>query len=133
MIGSRKPGLQQEWAVEGRAVILTVTDTSLDTLETWAQTCRELLLEWPAHQPLLLLHDYSQVDVIISPYIRRTSEELMQIRPELPGKVAVVLTKTIVAQIAHAALNTLWKQGLKARQRRVFFDREDGLAWLLEA
>lgn len=125
-------GLHQEWADDGRIVILTVNDTSMETLDTWAKTVQNTILAWPSDQPYLLVHDYSQVDLLLSTYIRRKSEELAQLRPELKGKVAIIFKKSVMAHLAQVALNTLWNKGYQARQRKVFFQREEALQWLME-
>lgn len=125
-------GLQQEWFENNKIAILTLHNTNMETLELWSKTTQQIISNWPANTPYRILHDYSRVDIILSPYMRRKSEEIMQARPDLSGKAGLVLKRSVVAHLAQTIFNTIWKKGYQSRQRKIFFSREDGLKWLQE-
>ena len=111
----------------GRLVAFTVTDAKQLTIDAWANTVGREMRNWPTHQPYLALHDLSSPQIVVTPYARARAQELYAIRPELQGRIAVVLPQTFAAQLIQLFVKNQ-RQGNLVTE--MFLDRQEALAWL---
>ncbi len=119
-----------EWLHDGKIFAIAVKEGTRLALDAWYNQVAEVVRQWPASQPLLLLHDFSQTNASMTPYARARSQELMELRPELGGRSAVILARTPFWSLVQLLLRSQ-RSGLRARQ--VFFSRQEGLTWLERA
>lgn len=120
-----------KYVYDGKIIIYEVTDVRRESVDVWAKVAHDTLVNWSPDYPYLNLQDFSGVDnFAMTPYVRLRAEELMEPRPELLGRTAIVLKKSLGSRIVSMFIRA--KKVKKARQRRLFFTQEDALAWLEE-
>ena len=116
---------------DGKIIIYEVTDVRRESVDVWAKVAHDTLVNWSPDYPYLNLQDFSGVEnFAMTPYVRQRAEELMEPRPELSGRTAIVLKKSLGSRIVSMFIRA--KRVKKARQRRLFFTQEEALAWLEE-
>lgn len=118
----------REWVDNKRIVHFRLYSITRDAIDEWINSSRETFLQWPAHEPILIVHDFTESGALsLTPYIRKRATELANVRPELMGRAAIVFPRTIGAQAAKIfVLISLQKH----RVRRVFFTVDEALGWL---
>ncbi len=106
--------------------IATIERPSLDCLSRWLEA---RLSAWDALQPWLAMYDVTAPNVMLTLYMRRRVFEFAVLRPEVRGRVAFVMRRD-----AATMLFNLLQSGTsrRAREWRVWFDRQQALAWLRE-
>ena len=118
----------REWIDNRRIIIYRVYSITREAVDDWIASAFEIFMAWPATEPLLIVYDFSVSGALsITPYIRKRTAELAEARPELMGRAAVILPRTIGAQAARIFVLISLK---KNRVRRVFFTMDDALAWI---
>ncbi len=123
------PGLTREW-LSGRVVIYTLTDSRRETIDAWIAAFKSDIAKWPADRPFLVMHDFSVRGAISTPYGRSRAQELVDARPEIRGRAAIVFPRnTLMITMIQSFLS---RQRNPARKQRVFPSRELGIAWLLD-
>jgi hypothetical protein len=125
------PNVTLEHLDGDRITVLTVTSIQHDAVDAWANATLALLAEHDPAQPSLMLHDVSKKNLSLTPYIRSRTLEMINARPEVPGRVAVVLPDTGAGTLIRHFINQL-NRLQKGRRRRLFATREEALAWLRE-
>lgn len=104
-------------------------NTNKDTIDHWVEDIHAELMNWPDDAPLrLILH----VDVrgsTISSYAIKQARRLTLLRPEIGGKLALVIENELTVRIINFAVNQL---NNSFRQRRVFTNYESALGWVLD-
>ena len=122
--------ITREFLKDDRIVAFTIASITRDTLDKWAAAAAYELENWADELPFLNLQDFTTCkNFSFSPYLRAKSEEITVPRPDKIGRTAVVIPRSISAQIVRVFL--LAKKN-RLRQRQVFFNREDGIKWLEE-
>ncbi len=118
----------REWIDNKRIVIYRIYGITREAVDEWITSAFEIFKLWPATEPLLVVYDFSESGGLsITPYIRKRTAELAEARPELMGRAAVILPRTIGAQAARIFVLISLK---KNRVRRVFFTVDEALAWI---
>ena len=119
---------------DGRIIIYTVTSIKREIIDAWAAKMREVMLAWDAQSTYLSLHDYSDANSFVTtPHLRQRSKENAALRPELNTRTAIVIPESLMAHVTRLFVQALPKTRHAERLRRIFFNREDALAWLEEA
>ncbi len=121
-------GVSREWLFDKKVAVYTVLNASRESVDTWAETCKTDINNWPANQPVLLMHDLSAKGIALTPYARERSQAIAATRPESRGRIAVVLSSSLAASLIQLFLRT---EKRTPRIHRAFSSREKGLAWLL--
>jgi hypothetical protein len=124
------PNLFREWAYDRRIVIYTVRDMSRGTIDAWSRLILDTIEAWPTGQPFLAVFDLNFPEASLTPYIRDRLGEVMDSQHDLNGRTALVMRKGFLVSLAQIYLRNR-KPG--KRERRIFFSREEGLAWLAQA
>jgi hypothetical protein len=83
--------------------------------------------QWPATHPYLVIHDFREGNIALTPYARKRAEELIQVGVHVPGYAAILLPKSFVAQVIRLFMRMQRSRGI---ENQLFFDYDDGLAWL---
>ncbi|MBX3084053.1 MAG: hypothetical protein KF716_20630 [Anaerolineae bacterium] len=125
------PGLTVEELLDGDILIVTIKDSSRVLVDGFVAFATEHM-RTHAHLPFdYMLVDQSQSFAAFNtPYGKAKMQELMKVIPA--GKhayVSLVLPKTFVIQLAQTFLRAITREGTISR---IFFTKQDALAWLME-
>ncbi len=123
------PGLTREWLCDRRIVVYTVTDVRRESVDAWVDTFKTDTMNWPANQPMLVIHDFTAPGAVASPYARARAQEIVEVCPEVKGRAALVLSPSVFNSLIHLFLNR--QNASTPRVRKTFMSREQALAWLL--
>jgi hypothetical protein len=122
------PGITLEWLCDGRIPAFTMKTSARASIDAWIEKLKEVGKEWPAGQPFLSLQDISDKNVGATPYFRARIEEMPTWRPQqVEAHVALIVPRSIQGRLFQMFL-----QARKGEPVRIFFSREDGLAWLVK-
>jgi hypothetical protein len=121
------PGVRREWLLDGRIVVYVLTSSSRETADVWVETFKADIARWPNDRPFLVLHDLTAKSVAATPYAVWRAREMVESRPDLAGRAALVLADTITAHMAELFLR---RQRQKPRLRQVFYERDKAIEWL---
>jgi|GEM_PF-1217426 hypothetical protein len=122
-----KIGFIVERLAEGRVLAYRFSDIFRPTVDAWAESIRTEYGAWQ-HDKLRTMLDLRPSGSIISPYAIHSARPLAQLRPELPGRLAVLINNRVAAQIISAAI----RANLHANRKRLLFaDEPSALAWLM--
>jgi hypothetical protein len=124
------PNLFREWACDRQIVIYTVRDIQRDTIDAWAKLILDTIEDWPAGWPFLALFDMNFPEASLTPFVRDRLGEVMDSQHDLKGRTALVMRKGFLVSLAQVYLRN---QKPGKRERRIFFSRVEGLAWLDQA
>ncbi|MEP7285381.1 MAG: hypothetical protein ABI947_06405 [Chloroflexota bacterium] len=125
------PGVTRIWLHKGQIVCYTVTSVTRAAADAWLNSAVELVAQWPADQPYLSIHDFSEAT--LTPFIRKRSVEANKaMPPTLFGRSAVIMPRTFVNHIIRLFVTTDLSHANKRIQRDVFFRLEEATEWLLK-
>jgi hypothetical protein len=119
------PGITLEWLYDGRIPVFTMATVARASIDAWIERLKKLTREWQADRPFLSMHDISDKNVGATPYFRGRVEEIPTWRPEGEAHIALILPRTIQGKVIQ-----MFVQARKGQPVRIFFTREEGLAWL---
>lgn len=121
-----------EWSHDGQIVIFHVTSIHRAMVDTWADKYIELLTDWESEGPFLTLHDFLYADsIIMTPHMRRRSQEFVNLRPDVATRTAIVMPKSLFSNATRIFIQSL-PQPNPNRIRKIFFSTEEALTWLEE-
>ncbi|RMG70174.1 MAG: hypothetical protein D6711_17990 [Chloroflexi bacterium] len=122
------PGILTETIEDGKIHIITIKSITRPSVNAWAQHIKDLITGWEdTNKPYLVLYDFTDPKVSFTPYVREKSAELTTLRPEVTGRIAVVLSR---GAINFLVMLFAQLRPRAARQIKIFFDKESALAWL---
>ncbi len=124
------PGVRREWLLDGQIVVYILSDASRATANVWVETFKADISRWPSDRPFLVLHDLTAPKVAATPYALIRAKEMVDSRPDVAGRAALVLSDTISAHMAELFLRM---QKQDSRLRQVFYSREKAIEWLKAA
>ena len=120
-------GITLERLHDGQILVFTITDVSRMTLDSWVNAIKSNTAGWRDDQKYFALNHFDGKNVSLTPYLRAKIEELADWRPAQRGCVAMVLPRTFFAKLMTLFLPAMKSQNI---QSRLFFTRDEGLAWL---
>ncbi len=125
-------GVTREWLFDRKIVVYTVLDPRRESVDTWCSAFKTDLMNWPADQPFLLIHDLSSPKATATSYALARAQEMVYIRPEVKGRAGIILPENFVSQVIRVFLNRQERRvAVVPRARKVFVNREQAIAWLL--
>ncbi len=102
-------------------------DLARPTVSAWAESIRVEYGAW-THDCLRTMLDLRLAGGIIMPYAINAARPLAALRPELIGRLAIVVNNRLSAQIMSTAI----RANLNTRRRRLIFaDEISAVTWLL--
>lgn len=120
-------GVFVETTLDDDIQIIKLKSVARSSIDAWSKHITDLLLGWQAEKPYLMMYDFTDPKVSFTAYIRQKSSEMHALRPDVTGKIGVVMLRNtgnylvmLFAQLRPRA----------ARQIKIFFDRESAMAWL---
>lgn len=122
------PKVARRWLDSGAIIWFSIEAVDREVIDAWGRAAEEAIMNWPADRPFLTVQDFSNCEgLALTPYIRKKGEYLASLRPDLPGRNAVILRHSVVAQAVKMLLIGMKD---KRRERRLFFTPLDGIEWL---
>jgi hypothetical protein len=118
---------RKQWLAEGRVLCYRFSDTAQDTIDAWAADLIDEFMNWPTDKPWRLMLDISLRGGIVSAYSLRRAREIANLRPEVRGRLSIVIGSRLAAQVISLALRSTNSY----RQRQVFATEAGALQWLL--
>lgn len=122
------PPFTSEWLGNGKVLCYRfhqITDASMDE---WLNHVTEVNRSWSANRPLHALIDLRTQSIFVSAQVFAQMRKAAAHRPELRGHTAILISSTVAASIASSLLLQF---PLGIRERKVFSDEAEALAWLL--
>ena len=116
----------KEWLAED-ILCYRFHDSDRTTVDWCANDLRRELRQWPNGRPLRLLLDLRAERMIVGVYALRRAREIAQLRPDISGQTAVLVTHPVTARIIGTAIRLLPNS---FRQRIVLCCEPDAIAWL---
>lgn len=104
-------------------------NTSRETVDIWSEDLREEMMNWPDDAPLRMILHVEIRGSTISSYAIKQARRLTLLRPDVDGKLALVIENELTARVINFAVNQL---NNSHRMRRVFTTYEDAIDWVLQ-
>jgi len=122
-----KIGFTIERLQDGHLLVYRFSDIFRPTVDAWVQSIHTEYAAWN-HPMLRTLLDLRAAGGVISPYAVNNARPLAQLRPDLHGRLAIVISNRVAAQIISAAI----RANLNTHRRRLLFaDDQSAITWLL--
>ncbi|MFN8452567.1 MAG: hypothetical protein U0521_29165 [Anaerolineae bacterium] len=120
----------KEWIHDGQILRYGFHETSPATADIWFEDMATVFRTWQPDKPLLVLMDVRLQGTFVSAQALIRARQVSAVRPDLPGRTAVLIASPIASQV----ISSLIRTGLagKVRQRQIFADESRAISWLLE-
>jgi hypothetical protein len=122
------PQYSKEWLSDGQVLCYRFQNLTITTVDNWSADLITELTEWPSDRSWRLLLDIRLRGSIVSTYALRRSREIARMRPELPGRLAVLVSSRLAADIITIAIRTT---NNAYRRRAVFVSEPLAVHWLV--
>jgi hypothetical protein len=103
---------------------------SQPALDKWYDFVAEILTTMPPDQPYLVIYDLTHPAVGLTPYLRERANQLNSIRPEVGGRIALLMKHTPAAHLFQ--LFARMRRRKSRREIQIFFDEQKAIRWLKE-
>lgn len=123
------PRYTKEWLLEKRVLCYRFEDMTMHTVDQWATDLSGELNNWPSNRPWRLILDIRLHGNIVNTYALRRAREISRLRPELPGRLAVLVASRLAADIITIAIRAA---NNSYRKRAVFVNEPLALHWLVD-
>jgi hypothetical protein len=123
------PQYSREWLHTDRILCYRFQDLTPVTIDVWGDDLSNALLTWPAEKPWRLLLDIRAQGGLPNTYALRRAYAISSLRPELPGRLALLISSRLAAEIMSAGMRA---SGNTYRLRRVFVVQAVAVSWLLQ-
>lgn len=110
------------YAVSGPLVMQEVA-------ETWFVNVKRILTTWSPQLPYLAIHDLTNANVTITPYIVSSIRDLYNLRPELTQRIGIVVPRTLTAQLLKVLVRNRDRDTM---QTQFFNTRDKAVSWMLD-
>jgi hypothetical protein len=118
----------RQWVVGYPIVMIKICDVTRPSVDEWFQVCKKTMEELEGDS-LFALHDMTSDGMGLTPYAQAKAGELLKLHPELKVYTALLLQKTLIAQLISLFLR---KNFRTHHVIKIFFKREAALEWLIE-
>ena len=126
------PHLERAYLHNKRMVVYKFSSAAHPVIDHWFEDFLAHLQNASPDKPFLMLCDVSHANLVLNPYVRTRTVEMTQQRPEIPGRIAAVVGKSISGHLLKGFFRLL-NSSRNQRQREVFFTVEEAVRWLEEA
>lgn len=123
-------GISYQWLDEKHLLKFVLVDVSRETVDKWYNFLTEVLQNWPVERPYRVLYDMRRENVTFTPYIREKAGEINALRPEVKGRIAIVLKPNATAYLVRLFARVRRRS---SRVTALFFTEEEALLWLRES
>jgi hypothetical protein len=127
-------GFLLERIFDDQIIVITIKDSSRETIDSWIDAIIKLVETWPADKPVFAIQDFSQRKTGPTPYSRARAKETTSTIAKLNGYVAMVLPTTFIGQLIRIFYRNASRLNVKRGNMvgKVFTDREKAIGWLKE-
>ena len=122
-------GYSKEWLKDHRVLCYRFYDLTMETVDIWSADLTAEFAAWPVDQPWRLMLDIRLRGSIVSTYALRKARDIARMRPELPGRLSVLVASRLAADIITIAIRAT---NNTYRRRSVFVNEALALHWLVE-
>jgi hypothetical protein len=122
-------GYDKHWLAENRILAYRFYDLSPAIIDRWAEDLTAELSFWQSNKTWRLMLDIRLHGGFISPYSLRRAREIAALRPDVPGRLAVIVSSKLAADIISM---TIRATNNTYRKRSVFSNEAIALRWLLD-
>ena len=124
-----RSGYVKEWLGEEQILCYRLHNLTIQTVDAWAADLTEEFANWSPHKPWRLMLDIRLRGSIVGAYALSRAREIARMRPELPGRLSVLVASRLAADIITIAIRAT---NNTYRRRSVFVNEAAALHWLLE-
>lgn len=128
MVGE-STGYEKQWLAGNQVLSYKFYDLSPSIIDRWADDLSAELNAWPSGKTWRLMLDIRLHSGLISPYSLRRAREIASLRPDVPGRLAVLVSSKLAADIITM---TIRATNNTYRKRSVFNNEMIALRWLLD-
>ena len=122
-------GYTKEWLADQQVLCYRFYDLTIQTIDAWSADLTAEFGAWPVGEPWRLMLDIRLRGSIVSTYALRKARDIARMRPELPGRLSVLVASRLAADIITIAIRAT---NNTYRRRSVFVNEALALHWLLE-
>lgn len=119
----------KEWLADQNVLCYRFNDLNTATVDDWANDLTVELTTWPAGKPWRLILDIRLRGNVVNTYALRRAREISRLRPDLPGRLALLVSSKLAANVISMAIRTA---NNNFRKRQVFVSEVLAVHWLLE-
>lgn len=120
---------EKEWLANGRILCYRLHELTAATIDHWANDLSGTLNAWPEDKIWRLLIDVRLGGGLVNTYGLRRAREIARLRPELPGRLGILVSSKLAASIISMAIRATSNN---YRQRQVFNHEMLAVRWLLD-
>ncbi len=124
-----RSGYAKEWLGEEQVLCYRLHNLTIQTVDAWAADLTEEFANWSPQKPWRLMLDIRLRGSIVGAYALSRAREIARMRPELPGRLSVLVASRLAADIITIAIRAT---NNTYRRRSVFVNEAAALHWLLE-
>jgi len=126
---SPMPGYSRDYLANGRIIAYRFARTDRDAADLWFVEMRDLFLGWQENRPLHILIDLQRSAGIISAQALMRARQISHLRPDLPGRTAMLVGRGMVTQVMASLMRSGLAEGV--RSRMMFAHEDAAIEWLL--
>lgn len=120
------------WLSNNRIYYCKLHDVSRESVDELARQSIRVTREWDSAKPRLMLYDFSDERVRLTPYIAARSKDITDVIGGLAGRTAFLLAPTFESQFLAHFLMRIVRYRMRNVVMRIFYDRQQALDWLEE-
>lgn len=120
------------WLSDQRIFYCRLGDVSRESVDELTSHSITVTNDWDNTKPRLMLYDFSDERVRLTPYIAARSKDITNAIGGLYGRTAFLLSPTIESQFLAHFLMRIVRHRVRNVVMRVFYDRQQALDWLEE-
>src|SRR5438874_1788698 len=107
------PGLRRYWLMDRQVVVFKASGVSRLLVDTWAESVKDVMKSWPRDHPYLVVHDFTDKNIMLTPYARARAEELVRVKVHVPGYAAIILPQSFAAHLIRLFLRAQRYRGIE--------------------
>ncbi len=135
IIEHKELGVVLEWLYDRQVVVVrsepAKETTSRQKVDVWAESCIEIIKNWPADRPFLTINDTTHSGY--SPYAAKRAEDIVKAYPKnAQGRIAMVIPGGPLHFVMRFAAEKMIKHHLKNIELGIFKEYDPALQWISE-
>ncbi len=120
-------GVTKETLEDGKILLFKVETVNQSSIDAWYAELHQLIANWSADQPYLVIYDMTHPAVTLTPYMRKKAAEINGLRQDVQGRIALILKPNPFTYVFRFFLKSL--RG-KSRTTAIFFERNHAINWV---
>lgn len=119
----------REWLTDKQILCYRFLDLNKATIDHWADNLIFEFMGWPDSKAWRLLLDIRLRGGIVNTYALRRAREIARMRPELSGRLAILVGNKLASDVISIAIRAT---NNSYRQRQIFVNEAAAVEWLLK-